>query len=324
MLKKGFRDFAYLTKRNVKVFLKDRASFLTSLISPFVIVILYVTFLKRVYDDSLLAVLGNFGVTSIPDSILGGFSSTWLMSSIMAVTCVTLTFCGNTIVVSDRLSGAINDIEAAPISRFVISLAYFAANCLSTLLVSALALGLGFAYIAIAGWYLSGLDVLMIVLLTVLLTLFGSLFASIIMSFLTSQGAITACSVVVSALYGFVCGAYMPISSFGEGVANVIYCLPGTYGTMALRHYFCSGALAALQSNLDGQIGTTMSAQAIASLKRGFDIQLVAFDNEVSLGSAISILGAAVIGFFLIYALIVFFRNLRGKTPKNPALADRG
>ena len=36
---------------------------------------------------------------------------------------------------------------------------------------------------------------------------------------------------IVSAGYGFICGAYMPISQFSEGQQKVLSFLPGTYGT---------------------------------------------------------------------------------------------
>jgi multidrug/hemolysin transport system permease protein len=237
----------------------------------------------------------------------------------MATTCITLTFCGNTIVVSDRINGSIEDIKAAPVSRVNIFLAYFAANFLSTFLVALIALGIGFIYIAIVGWYLSFVDVLMLIVCSAFLTLFGSLFASIVMSFVKSQGVLTTCSIVVSALYGFICGAYMPISSFGKGLANVIYCLPGTYGTMTLRHYFCHGVLDKLEENLVGQIGSEKASMATQSIAKGFDIKIEAFGNTISVSNAMLILIFSALGMLLLYSLIVFLENKK-KAPKTGAL----
>lgn len=321
MNKKAWTDFVYLTKRDIKVFYNDRPSFLASLISPFILVLLYVTFLKNVYDDSLLSVLSHFGIDSLPKTLINGFSGGWLMSSIMATTCVTLTFCGNTIVVADKLSGASNDIQAAPVSRNVIYLAYFACNFISTILVALIALVLGFGYLAFVGWFLSFLDVFMILLTTIFLTLFGSFLASIIMSFLHSQGSITAWSIIVSSVYGFLCGAYMPISSFSNGLASLIYCLPGTYATMALRHYFCHGALEAIETTIASDIGAEKTSAAIAAIQGGFDIQITAFGNTITLQFAFLILGLAIIFMLIAYSLIVFLQGRsaefkRGKSAK--------
>lgn len=314
MLKKNLIDFTYLVRRNMKIFYLDKVSFLSSLITPFILVFLYITFLKNVYDKSLLSVLAEFNILSIPDNLKNGFSAGWLISSIMATTCVTLTFCGNTIVVSDKLSGANKDIEAAPVSRMTIYLSYFVANFLSTFFVALIALGLGFIYIGIVGWYLSFIDVVMLTVSTVLLTLFGSLFASIIMSFFKSQGAITASSIIVSALYGFVCGAYMPISSFSPTVSNIIYCLPGTYGTMGFRHFFCHGALDELEKYIVGVADSQTASLAVSSIKKGFDIEITAFGNTIDISQAILILSSTIIVLLISYSLIIYFKNFKKKT----------
>ena len=41
-----------LIKRNTKLFFKDKAMFLTSLITPLILILLFVTFLGNVYRDS--------------------------------------------------------------------------------------------------------------------------------------------------------------------------------------------------------------------------------------------------------------------------------
>ena len=44
-----------LIKRNTKVYFKDKAVFFTSLITPLILLCLFVTFLKNVYIDSVKA-----------------------------------------------------------------------------------------------------------------------------------------------------------------------------------------------------------------------------------------------------------------------------
>lgn len=46
-----------LTKRNIKVFFKDKGMFFTSLITPVILLVLYVTFLAKVYRDSFASAL---------------------------------------------------------------------------------------------------------------------------------------------------------------------------------------------------------------------------------------------------------------------------
>ena len=64
------------------------------------------------------------------------------------------------------------------------------------------------------GWYLTAQDVLRILLDVLLLVIFGSALSSVINVFIRSQGQMSAVGTIVSAGYGFLCGAYMPISQF--------------------------------------------------------------------------------------------------------------
>ena len=40
-----------LVKRNTKLYFKDKGMFFSSLITPVILLVLYATFLKKVYDD---------------------------------------------------------------------------------------------------------------------------------------------------------------------------------------------------------------------------------------------------------------------------------
>ncbi len=46
-----------LTKRNCKLFFKDKGMFFTSLITPMILLVLYVSFLGKVYKDAFSSAL---------------------------------------------------------------------------------------------------------------------------------------------------------------------------------------------------------------------------------------------------------------------------
>ena len=43
-----------LTRRNTKLFFKDKGMFISSLITPLILLVLYVTFLANVYRDGFM------------------------------------------------------------------------------------------------------------------------------------------------------------------------------------------------------------------------------------------------------------------------------
>ena len=57
-----------LIKRNVKLFFKDKGMFLTSLITPIILLVLYATFLGNVYRDSFTSNLPDDSSRLMRDS----------------------------------------------------------------------------------------------------------------------------------------------------------------------------------------------------------------------------------------------------------------
>ena len=135
-----------------------------------------------------------------------------------------------------------------------------------------------------------------------LLVLFGTALSSIINVFLTSQGQISAVGTIVSAGYGFICGAYMPISQFGDGLQKVLSFLPGTYGTSLLRNHALSGVF-------DEMSEAGFPDEVIDGIKDSVDCNLYFFDDRVSTGTMYIILVASVAVLIGIYIMINVLRK---------------
>lgn len=294
----------YLIKRNLKLFFNDKGMFFTSLITPLILLVLYATFLANIYKDTILA---NFPVGIIVDNrIIDGLVGGQLMSSLLAVSCVTVSFCSNFLMVQDKSSGAIKDLRMTTVSSSQLSIGYYLASIISTLIICFLAFAVCLIYLAFVGWYLSIIDLLALVLDIFLLVLFGTSLSSCINYFLTSQGQVSAVGSIISSGYGFICGAYMPISSFGAGLRNVISFLPGTYGTSLFRNHSMQGALSELQSS-------GVPSQVIEELKNSMDLNLYFFDNQVALPWMAVIVGIATILFLGLYIWMNFVKNKKNK-----------
>ena len=61
------RIFLINLKRNIKLFFKDKGVFFTSLITPLILLLLYVTFLGNVFKDTFLQIFTfQFTVLKLP------------------------------------------------------------------------------------------------------------------------------------------------------------------------------------------------------------------------------------------------------------------
>ena len=82
-----------LIRRNVKLYFKDKGMFFTSLITPAILLVLYATFLGNVYRDSFVSAMP--ATVSLPEKLINATVGGQLVSSLLAVSCVTVTFCCN-------------------------------------------------------------------------------------------------------------------------------------------------------------------------------------------------------------------------------------
>lgn len=284
-----------MIKRNIKLFFKDKGMFFTALITPGILLILYATFLGNIYEDSFYAGLPD--TITLPEKVINGLVGGQLISSILAVSCVTVAFCANNLMVQDRSNGSIKDLKISPVKPSALAISYYAATLLSTLIICLAATALCLVYVAAIGWYMSVSDVLFLLLDVVLLSFFGTAISSVINFFLSTQGQMSAVGTIISAGYGFICGAYMPISSFSDGLQKVIAFLPGTYGTSLIRTHSLRGALAEMQSQ-------GVPAEIVGSITDSLDCNLYFFGSQISVPTMYLVLGGSVAVLVGIYVLM--------------------
>ena len=294
-----------LIRRNIKLFFKDKGLFFTSLITPLILLVLYSTFLGNVYRDSFLMSIPEFmqnEVSNIIDGCVGG----QLLSSLLAVSCIIVAFCSNMLMVQDKVSGAYNDISVTPVKHTHVAISYYVATFLVTLVINLVALVAGLIYIAAIGWYLTVSDVLFLILDNLLAVLFGTALSSLIGFFLSSQGQISAVGSIVSSCYGFICGAYMPISQFSEGLQTVISFLPGTYATSLFRNHAMNGALDALTEK-------GIPVDAVDAIRDVVDCNIHFMDERVGIGTMYLIVTATVAVIMIAYVLLNKFKGGKAK-----------
>ena len=285
-----------LTKRNVVLFFKDKGFFFVSLIIPVVLLLMYALFLGSVYRESFVAALGEF---TFSETIIDGFVGSQLCSSILSATCVTGAFCSNMLMVQDKATGVYSDFAITPVQKQKVGLAYFISTELTTLIIALASAVVSLIFVAFKGWFLSFTDVLLLLLDVVLLTTMGTLLSSIVSSFLSTQGQISAVGTIVSTGYGYISGAYMPLSQFSEGIRNALGFFPGTYATSLFRNHSMRGLFAEMQNQ-----GAT--PELITALKKAFDCDLYVFNGKVEIWMSYLVLIGAIV---LLLRLVPLFHN---------------
>lgn len=289
----------FLTRRNCRLFFKDKGMFFSSLITPIILLVLYATFLAKIYRDSFVSAVPP-GLVS--DSLIDATVAAQLISSLLAVICVTVAFCANLISINDKASGAIRDLTVTPVRRSALAVGYFAAAAIVTLIVTLTTFAICLIYLAFIGWYMSVADVFLLLLDVLLLTLFGTALSSCVNFGLSTNGQASAVGTIVSAGYGFICGAYMPMSGFGTGLQRVLSFLPGTYGTCLIRNHAMAGVLREMRDTAG------FPKEALEGIRDSIDCNLSFFGTQVTLPAMYLILTGATL---LLVGLYILLNALR-------------
>ena len=174
------------------------------------------------------------------------------------------------------------------------------------MMVNTLAFVLCLGYLLKMGWYLNAVGVLWVLFDMILLVLFGSTLSSIISFPLTTQGQLSAVGTIVSAGYGFICGAYMPISNFGSGLQKALSYLPSTYATSLIKNHMLHGVFMEMERK-------HYPDEMVEAIRATLDCNPVFHGNVVGVNQMIGIMMGSIAVFGIIYYFVTLLSDGEGR-----------
>ena len=283
-----------LTGRSCKIFLLDKAAVFFSLLAPLIILLLYVLFLKQIQVDTVNGYLQGF---EVEQGAVKAFVDSWMLTGVMSVACITVSLSANTVMVQDKTRGIANDGLASPVKSGVITAAYLLFNVLATVIIASIVLCVCFIYLLAMGeFYLTFSDITGIIGTMLLSTLSAAAITVFITGFFKSEAALSAFIGIVSAVIGFVIGAYMPVSIFPKAVQYAVGFFPGTYSAGLFRSFFMQGALDRLTKGLP--------AEAAQRLEQAYAMRTEFFGHGVGGIAMAAVLLLSAVLFVLLFLFI--------------------
>ena len=250
-----------LTRRNLKIFLKDKANVFFSLLAPLIVLALYILFLGRVQEDGLLSALESMGVTGGREEI-SAFCDSWMLAGAMSCACITVPLCACGIMIQDKTRGISADLMVSPVARWVTPAAYFCSVLAAGLAIGAIVLAVCFIWLAASGmWLLSVADVFGCIGTLIVSVISSSTLLVFVVGFFRSQGAFTALNVILGTVIGFLIGAYMPITYFPDAIQKFTFFIPGSYTAGLFRNFMMRGALERISENLSPVFAETLKGE---------------------------------------------------------------
>ncbi len=289
------------TMRNLKIFLKDKANIFFALLSPLIVLGLYILFLGRIQTDGLLSALQEMGVSG-GEKEIRSFADCWMLSGVMASACITVPLCACGVMVQDRNRGIRADLAASPVPGWMPPAAYFFSVVAAGLIIGFAVLVICLVWLAATGsWFLSVADVLVLLGTLVLSVLSSSTLLVFVVGFLHTEGAFTGLNVILGTVIGFLIGAYMPLSVLPTGVQYVTLFVPGSYSAGIFRNCFMNGALDNIAQNISPAFADALASQ--------YALKLNFFGTDMPAWVMAIVLGATVLLFAVANLLAAKFRK---------------
>jgi len=195
--------------------------------------------------DAILEVAGPFTTAGDElETLANHLVLTWTFAGILSINAVSVSISVYSGMIRDRVSGKLNSIYTAPISRLKITLSYILAAWAAAVLICLLSLGVMELYGVMQGMELYSLkEHIQIVAMII-----GNSFVYAAMMYALAmiaktEGAWGGFGTVIGTLVGFLGGIYLPIGTLSDGIAAMMKCTPIIYGTAAFREVMTKGIL---------------------------------------------------------------------------------
>ena len=272
------RGFLGLTKRNLLLFFKDKQSILFSLLTSMIVLALYLLFLKDTFVSAMDSAINQFpGLSLLIDkNDKDMFANLILLTGILGSAMITVPYNCLITLVKDRENKVDYDILATPLKRGQIILSYFVSAAFSSVILTGIILAIGLTTICMHGdIYLGTIDILKAFGIVALGSISATSIFMIVVLFLKSVSASGAFFGLLSAVSGFIIGAYIPISQFSEAIQTVCNIFPASQITIVLRNVLINGLLEHMNTTLDG----VDQGMFVTSIKELFSFKARLFDG---------------------------------------------
>lgn len=222
-----------LSKRNLRLFVRDKALVFFSFLSVIIILGLYVLFLGEIQVNNIKQSIGM----DIPE--IDALVYAWMLPGLIAVASMTLSLGNMGRLVDDAQAENLNDFLVSPLKRWQLILSYLLSSVIITSVISVLMFGLSIVIVKLKGGpWLNVEQILQSLGVMVLLIISSALLSLYIASWVKTQNTYGVVNSMVGTFIGFVTGAYMPMGIMPVFVQNMFNILPVSLGASMLRQIY--------------------------------------------------------------------------------------
>lgn len=271
-------QFFTITGRNLKIYFRDKGAIFFSLLSMIIVICLMMFFIADSSVEGILGILEQFpGRDAVADEKNATLLVlSWTFAGIISINAVTVTMAVYSVMIKDRVTGKLNSIYTAPVSRTIITAGYMAASWIASVCICTLTLVITEIYGVSQGMeaFSAMTHMQLVGMIMVNSFVYAALMYLLAMAAKT-EGAWSGIGTVIGTLVGFLGGIYIPIGSASETIGNLMKCTPIIYGASMFRTVMTKDIVETTFAGLPEEI--------VSEFRSVMGITLDVFDKEIGI-----------------------------------------
>jgi len=233
-----------MTTRNIKLFVRDRATVFFSFLSTIILVALYFLFVGKMYMVGMDAPeLGVIAPTTLTLDGKNFMVYLQMMAGVLVLNSLSLSTGAFSTVAKDFEQRRIDGFTLTTTKGVTLVTSYFLTGFLVSFIFNTFTWVLSFIIIGLAtGYWVCVTTFASVLLVLVVASLISSSIVLLITLLIKSSTAIGVINGVSGTFFGFLCGIYMPFSNLGDGVKAAGSVLPLSHMTIWMKQVMLGDA----------------------------------------------------------------------------------
>lgn len=212
-----------LIYRNVNLYFRDKASVFFSLIGALILILVYVLFLSNNQLNSVREQVSGL----IKEENLSYLINTWILAGILSITTLTSSLGALGFMVNDKENKVIRDFKSSPLSMSTYPMAGVISAFIIGVIISLIVFIVYGLYIFVdTGYYFTLEIIIKTIGLIFISSMMNSSIMGLLVSFISTNSAFSAVSLIIGTSIGFINGMYIPIGQLSDTIQRVLKLLP--------------------------------------------------------------------------------------------------
>lgn len=261
------KEVRVLTGRTMKLYLKNPLSVLFSFVYMLLFIVLISLFLGNYMAEGMMEAYAE--VEGMGFSHMRWLVDTTSMAGVLMINCILVPLNVLTIMVQDSSDNKLDSFLVSAVSRDKLVIGYWLAPFIVGIVMNTFCLLISQGFIVMNGgkWLSIQSNIEMIALIAAN-TFSATSIIFVIAMLMKSASLYSTFTGIMSALVGFITGAFLPIGMFPANIQMIFAFIPAHHGATMMREVMTKEPLAATFGNVTNQTvkGTLMTAREIVDI----------------------------------------------------------